>query len=200
MGAARPAVSAATVMAAFACYLSRMTGRDEVVLNVPMSARTSPETRRAGGMTVEVVPLRLGRARSRRGPTSTVMPPARRRLRAGPCRHRHVEHDLVASGHPPTDEAGESGHRGHTRSPAGRHAHFREAVAESDSGAMASVRAAARASVVASVLRPRASLTCADQDYARSSANEAAVAPVSNNSRRPSLSPGQPQCPRTAAV
>ena len=59
LGAERPAVSAATVMAAVACYLSRMTGHDEVVLNVPMSARTSPEERHAGGMTVEVVPLRL---------------------------------------------------------------------------------------------------------------------------------------------
>ncbi|MBJ8342866.1 amino acid adenylation domain-containing protein, partial [Antrihabitans sp. YC3-6] len=59
LGAERPAVSAATVMAAFACYLSRATGRDEVVLNVPMSARVTPEERRAGGMMAEVVPLRL---------------------------------------------------------------------------------------------------------------------------------------------
>ncbi|HEY5853354.1 MAG TPA: amino acid adenylation domain-containing protein, partial [Aldersonia sp.] len=59
LGARRPAAAAATVMAAVACYVSRMTGRDEVVLDVPMAARTSPQARRAGGMTADVVPVRL---------------------------------------------------------------------------------------------------------------------------------------------
>ena len=59
LGSRRPAAAAATIIAALACYVSRMTGCDEVVLNAPVSARTTPEARRAGGMMVNVVPLRL---------------------------------------------------------------------------------------------------------------------------------------------
>ncbi len=51
--------STATVIAAFACYLARMTGRDDVVINLPVSARTTALVRRSGGMLVNTVPLHI---------------------------------------------------------------------------------------------------------------------------------------------
>ncbi|WP_228566807.1 condensation domain-containing protein, partial [Nocardia sp. SYP-A9097] len=48
---------AAVVIAAFGCYLARMTGRDEVLVNIPMSGRTTAELRRSGGVFVNVAPL-----------------------------------------------------------------------------------------------------------------------------------------------
>ncbi|MGA9872820.1 MAG: condensation domain-containing protein, partial [Rhodococcus sp. (in: high G+C Gram-positive bacteria)] len=53
------ATAAAVVIAAFACYLSRMTGRDEVLINIPVSARTTAVLRRSGGMLVNVAPLSI---------------------------------------------------------------------------------------------------------------------------------------------
>ncbi|WP_433203461.1 amino acid adenylation domain-containing protein [Nocardia sp. CA-107356] len=50
---------AAVVMAAFGCYLARMTGRDEVMVNIPVSGRTNAVLRRSGGMFVNVAPLAL---------------------------------------------------------------------------------------------------------------------------------------------
>ncbi|WP_138996528.1 non-ribosomal peptide synthase/polyketide synthase [Rhodococcus zopfii] len=49
----------AVVTAAFATYLSRMTGHDDVVVNLPVSARTTALVRRSGGMVVNTVPLRI---------------------------------------------------------------------------------------------------------------------------------------------
>ncbi|MGO4649822.1 condensation domain-containing protein, partial [Nocardia sp. 2YAB30] len=48
---------AAVVIAAFGCYLARMTGRDEVLVNVPVSGRTTAVLRRSGGMFVNVTPF-----------------------------------------------------------------------------------------------------------------------------------------------
>ncbi|WP_430332880.1 amino acid adenylation domain-containing protein [Rhodococcus sp. ACT016] len=59
--------SAAVIIAAFACYLSRMTGRQEVRVDVPVSGRTTAVLRHSGGMFVNVVPLRI-----RVGPGDTV--------------------------------------------------------------------------------------------------------------------------------
>ncbi|RVW08105.1 amino acid adenylation domain-containing protein, partial [Prescottella agglutinans] len=59
--------SAAVIIAAFACYLSRMAGRPEVRVDVPVSGRTTAVLRRSGGMFVNVVPLRI-----RVGPGDTV--------------------------------------------------------------------------------------------------------------------------------
>nr|WP_302660082.1 non-ribosomal peptide synthetase [Rhodococcus sp. SGAir0479] len=59
--------SAAMIIAAFACYLSRMTGRRDVRVDVPVSGRTTAVLRRSGGMFVNVVPLGI-----RVGPDDTV--------------------------------------------------------------------------------------------------------------------------------
>ncbi|KAA0023247.1 amino acid adenylation domain-containing protein [Antrihabitans cavernicola] len=47
------------VVAAFGAYLGRMTGAPEVMLSLPVSARTTAVMRRSGGMIANVVPLRL---------------------------------------------------------------------------------------------------------------------------------------------
>ncbi|MFD0363048.1 amino acid adenylation domain-containing protein [Nocardia sp. GCM10030253] len=51
------ATPAAVVIAAFGSYLARMTGKDEVVVNIPVSGRTTAVLRRSGGVFVNVVPL-----------------------------------------------------------------------------------------------------------------------------------------------
>ncbi|QIS05391.1 amino acid adenylation domain-containing protein [Nocardia brasiliensis] len=58
---------APTVVAAFGAYLAAMTGAAEVVLSLPVSARTTAVLRRSGGMIANVVPLRL-----RLAPATTV--------------------------------------------------------------------------------------------------------------------------------
>ncbi|WP_408014518.1 amino acid adenylation domain-containing protein, partial [Rhodococcus spongiicola] len=50
---------ATVVIAAFAAYLAQMTGREDVILSLPVTARTTAVLRRSGGMTSNVVPLRL---------------------------------------------------------------------------------------------------------------------------------------------
>ncbi|WP_330255505.1 amino acid adenylation domain-containing protein [Nocardia sp. NBC_00565] len=50
---------APTVVAAFSAYLATTTGAPEVVLSLPVSARTTATMRRSGGMVANVVPLRL---------------------------------------------------------------------------------------------------------------------------------------------
>ncbi len=50
---------ATIVIAAFAAYLAQMTGREDVVLSLPVTARTTAVLRRSGGMVSNVVPLRL---------------------------------------------------------------------------------------------------------------------------------------------
>ncbi|MGW0183762.1 condensation domain-containing protein, partial [Nocardia sp. NPDC003345] len=47
------------VIAAFACYLSRLTGGDDTVLALPVPARTTAALRRSAGSVSNVVPLRL---------------------------------------------------------------------------------------------------------------------------------------------
>ncbi|NMM90070.1 hypothetical protein B2J88_38025, partial [Rhodococcus sp. SRB_17] len=51
--------STATIIAGFACYLARMTGRTDVRVDIPVSARTTAVLRRSGGMLVNVAPLRI---------------------------------------------------------------------------------------------------------------------------------------------
>ncbi|MGQ4600556.1 amino acid adenylation domain-containing protein [Nocardia sp. R6R-6] len=48
---------AAVVIAAFGCYLARRTGRDDVLVNIPVSGRTTAVLRRSGGVFVNVAPL-----------------------------------------------------------------------------------------------------------------------------------------------
>ncbi|MDO1485400.1 amino acid adenylation domain-containing protein, partial [Rhodococcus rhodochrous] len=47
------------VIAAFATYLARMTGRDEVILSLPVTARITKFMKNSGGMVSNIVPLRL---------------------------------------------------------------------------------------------------------------------------------------------
>ncbi|MFC4604730.1 amino acid adenylation domain-containing protein [Rhodococcus kronopolitis] len=47
------------IVAAFAAYLAGMTGSNDVVLSLPVSARATAVLRRSGGMVSNVVPLRL---------------------------------------------------------------------------------------------------------------------------------------------
>ncbi|MGW0026967.1 non-ribosomal peptide synthase/polyketide synthase [Rhodococcus sp. NPDC003383] len=51
--------SSAVLVAAFATYLTRLTGHDDVVVNLPVSARTTALVRRSGGMLVNTVPLHI---------------------------------------------------------------------------------------------------------------------------------------------
>ncbi|RMI30539.1 non-ribosomal peptide synthetase [Nocardia stercoris] len=55
---------AAVVIAAFGCYLARKTGRDEVLVNIPVSGRTTAVLRRSGGVFVNVAPLPIVLERS----------------------------------------------------------------------------------------------------------------------------------------
>ncbi|WP_420880525.1 non-ribosomal peptide synthase/polyketide synthase [Rhodococcus sp. (in: high G+C Gram-positive bacteria)] len=50
---------AAVVIAAVGAFLSRLTGEDDVVLSLPVTARTTAKLRRSGGMVSNVVPIRL---------------------------------------------------------------------------------------------------------------------------------------------
>nr|GLK34209.1 hypothetical protein GCM10017611_10540 [Rhodococcus wratislaviensis] len=50
--------STAVTVAAFAAYLARMTGVDDVVLSLPVSARTTARLRYSGGSVSNVIPLR----------------------------------------------------------------------------------------------------------------------------------------------
>ncbi|MFI1913054.1 amino acid adenylation domain-containing protein [Nocardia sp. NPDC020380] len=51
--------AAPVVVAAFAAFVSAMTGGGEIVLSLPVSGRTTAALRRSGGMVANVVPLRL---------------------------------------------------------------------------------------------------------------------------------------------
>ncbi len=50
---------AGLLIAGFAAYLAQMTGTEDVILSLPVTARTTAVMRRAGGMVSNVVPLRL---------------------------------------------------------------------------------------------------------------------------------------------
>ncbi|PXX71568.1 amino acid adenylation domain-containing protein, partial [Nocardia tenerifensis] len=55
----RSAGPAVLFLAAFGLYLARMTGSDDVVLSLPVSARVTASMSRSGGMTANVVPFRV---------------------------------------------------------------------------------------------------------------------------------------------
>ncbi|MFC7449339.1 non-ribosomal peptide synthase/polyketide synthase [Rhodococcus daqingensis] len=79
-----------TVVAAMAAYLSRMTGADDVVLSLPVSARTSAVLRRSGGMVSNVVPLRVSIT-----PRTTIgeLVAAMRLELTGALRHQRYRHE-----------------------------------------------------------------------------------------------------------
>ncbi|MGQ4596664.1 amino acid adenylation domain-containing protein [Nocardia sp. R6R-6] len=98
---------APTVVAAFGAYLSAMTGSPEVVLSLPVSARTTATLRRSGGMIANVVPLRL-----RMTPTTTVgevIRAAQSELTGALRRQRYRQEDIFRDLGWPMDEAGSFG-------------------------------------------------------------------------------------------
>uniref|UniRef100_UPI001E5C8AFC non-ribosomal peptide synthetase n=1 Tax=Nocardia sp. CNY236 TaxID=1169152 RepID=UPI001E5C8AFC len=59
LAASQDSTPAVVLLAAFAGYLGQLTGRDEVVLSLPVTARTTAVMRRSAGMLSNIVPLRL---------------------------------------------------------------------------------------------------------------------------------------------
>ncbi|KAF0846969.1 non-ribosomal peptide synthetase [Nocardia caishijiensis] len=79
------------VVAAFAAYLARMTGSDEVLLSLPVSGRHSAVLRRSGGMVANVVPLRVPVANSG---TGDVIAAAQSELTSALRRQRYRQEDI----------------------------------------------------------------------------------------------------------
>ncbi|MFX0575196.1 amino acid adenylation domain-containing protein [Nocardia nepalensis] len=85
--------AAPTIVAAFGAYLAAMTGASEVILSLPVSARTTASLRRSGGMVANVVPLRLTLT-----PTTTVgavIRAAQAELTGALRRQRYRQEDIV---------------------------------------------------------------------------------------------------------
>ncbi|MFI9631093.1 non-ribosomal peptide synthase/polyketide synthase [Nocardia sp. NPDC051929] len=59
LAASQDSTLAVVLLAAFAAYLARLTDRDEAVLSLPVTARTTAALRRSAGMLSNIVPLRL---------------------------------------------------------------------------------------------------------------------------------------------
>ncbi|MGI5218677.1 amino acid adenylation domain-containing protein [Nocardia sp. CA-290969] len=79
------------VVAAFAAYLARMTGSDEVLLSLPVSGRHSAVLRRSGGMVANVVPLRVPVADRTAG---AVIDAAQSELTSALRRQRYRQEDI----------------------------------------------------------------------------------------------------------
>ncbi|MEV0296722.1 non-ribosomal peptide synthase/polyketide synthase [Nocardia sp. NPDC050710] len=60
LAAEQDSTIAVVLLAAFAGYLGRLTDRDDVVLSLPVTARTTAVMRRSAGMLSNIVPLRVG--------------------------------------------------------------------------------------------------------------------------------------------
>ncbi|MBH0780947.1 non-ribosomal peptide synthase/polyketide synthase [Nocardia bovistercoris] len=60
LAASQDSTIAVVLLAAFAGYLGRLTDRDDVVLSLPVTARTTAVMRRSAGMLSNIVPLRVG--------------------------------------------------------------------------------------------------------------------------------------------
>ncbi|MGW3485615.1 amino acid adenylation domain-containing protein, partial [Rhodococcus indonesiensis] len=80
------------VVAAFGTYLARMTGHDEVMLSLPVSARTTAVLRRSGGMLANVVPLRL---RTDAATVASVIAAAELELTGALRRQRYRQEDIA---------------------------------------------------------------------------------------------------------
>ena len=85
LGAAYRASLSTVFSAAAALYLSRMTGATDVVLGMPMAARTNPKMRRVVGLATNTVPLRLSVDPGM--PIGTLLQQAGRQIR-GAMRHQ----------------------------------------------------------------------------------------------------------------
>ncbi|MFR9749756.1 amino acid adenylation domain-containing protein [Nocardia sp. 004] len=93
---------APTVVAAFGAYLAAMTGATEVVLSLPVSARTTAAMRRSGGMVANVVPLRL--TLDPAGTVGAMISAARSELTGALRRQRYRQEDILRDLGKPMDE------------------------------------------------------------------------------------------------
>ncbi|MFB8278680.1 amino acid adenylation domain-containing protein [Nocardia colli] len=75
---------------AFACYLARMTGRSEITLTLPVTARPTAALRRSAGSMSNVVPLRLNGFDT--GTVDTVIAQVRSRV-IGALRHQRYRYE-----------------------------------------------------------------------------------------------------------
>ncbi|MEU1980659.1 amino acid adenylation domain-containing protein [Nocardia sp. NPDC019395] len=78
--------------AAMACYVRSMTGENDVVLSLPVSARTTVSLRRSAGVVSNVVPLRI---RFDAGTTIDDVVSAVSRQITGALRHQRYRHDDI---------------------------------------------------------------------------------------------------------
>ncbi|WP_330180111.1 non-ribosomal peptide synthase/polyketide synthase [Nocardia sp. NBC_01503] len=95
-GASRPALLTAGV----AAYLAAVTGRTEVTLSLPVTARTTPELRMSAGYVSNVVPVRVEIAADTTVAelVGTVDPSIRDALRHQRYRHEDMQRDRGAAG------------------------------------------------------------------------------------------------------
>ncbi len=86
------ATFATAAVAAVAAFLARLTGQDDVVLSLPVSARTTARLRRSGGMIANVLPIRLSV-----GDETTSVDLMRRTQRelTGALRHQRYRHEDI---------------------------------------------------------------------------------------------------------
>ena len=91
LAAANDSSAAVVLLAAFAAYLARLTGRDDAVLSLPVTARTTATMRRSAGMLSSIVPLRL-----QVGASTWAELLARTRVEvAGALRHQRYRHEDI---------------------------------------------------------------------------------------------------------
>ncbi|MEV0033004.1 non-ribosomal peptide synthase/polyketide synthase [Nocardia sp. NPDC050793] len=82
---------AVVLLAAFAGYLGRLTDRDDVVLSLPVTARTTAVLRRSAGMLSNIVPLRMSLGAATWGDLLR----ATRVEVAGALRHQRYRHEDI---------------------------------------------------------------------------------------------------------
>ncbi|MFF0489755.1 non-ribosomal peptide synthase/polyketide synthase [Nocardia sp. NPDC004068] len=89
---------AVVLLAAFAAYLARITDRDEAVLSLPVTARTTAVARRSAGMLSNIVPLRLPGTGSWGALLRAVRVEVAGALRHQRYRHEDIRRDLGLDG------------------------------------------------------------------------------------------------------
>ncbi|MEU4315654.1 amino acid adenylation domain-containing protein [Nocardia sp. NPDC024068] len=89
---ARDASNPVLFAAAMACYVRAMTGENDVVLSLPVSARTTVSLRRSAGVVSNVVPLRI---RFDSATTVSDVVRAVERQVTGALRHQRYRHDDI---------------------------------------------------------------------------------------------------------
>ncbi|WP_433198875.1 non-ribosomal peptide synthase/polyketide synthase [Nocardia sp. CA-107356] len=90
VAASQDSTLAGVLLAAFAGYLGRLTDRDEAVLSLPVTARTTAVMRRSAGMLSNIVPLRLAVD----GTWGELLRATRVEL-AGALRHQRYRHEDI---------------------------------------------------------------------------------------------------------